>query len=133
MESENDRNLFDSCFEFVIYRISENEEVIEEFDNDNLFRNIYLFYCFSRYLSLYYHWEKKAMMRLKQNIIVKWPTNDFCNVFLFIEMLSRGYQKINPINFFWHSEEYFEHLLRIKDELNQVSYKCFFRKGNIIR
>lgn len=54
MESESDRNLFDSCFEFVIYQISENEQVIEEFDNDNLFRNIYLFYCFSRYLSPYY-------------------------------------------------------------------------------
>ena len=72
-------------------------------------------------------------MRLKQNIIFKWPTNEFCNVFLFIEMLSRGYQKVNPINFFWHSEEYFEHLLRIKGELNQVDYKCFFRKGNILR
>lgn len=133
MESESDRNLFDSCFEFVIYQISENEQVIEEFDNDNLFRNIYLFYCFSRYLSPYYCWEKKALMRLKQNIIFKWPTNEFCNVFLFIEMLSRGYQKVNPINFFWHSEEYFEHLLRIKGELNQVDYKCFFRKGNILR
>ena len=69
MESENDRNLFDSCFEFVIYQISENEQVIEEFDNDNLFRNIYLFYCFSRYLSPYYVINRLTVRFLKQVMI----------------------------------------------------------------
>lgn len=54
METENEIDLFDSCFEYVIFKISQNEESINEFDNDTLFMNIYLFYCFSRYLSPYY-------------------------------------------------------------------------------
>ena len=134
MENENEKDLFDSCFEYVIFKIETNERAIEEFDNDNLFMNIYLFYCFSRYLSPYYQWDKKALMRLKQNIIFKWPTKDFCNVFLFIELLSRGFQEVDPTNFFWHSENYFEHLLKKADILNELIYdKRIFKKGKCIR
>ena len=59
-------------------------------------------------------------MRLKQNIIQKWPTNDFCNVFLFIELLSRGCKEVDPTNFFSQSEDYFEYLITQKDKLNQL-------------
>ena len=110
MENEN---VFESTFEWVIFKIDKDQKTIEEFDSDTLFMNIYLFYCFSRYLSPYYEWDKKALKRLKQNIIFKWPKKDFCNVFLFIELLSRGFKEVNPTNFFWHSENYFEHLLKI--------------------
>lgn len=134
METENEIDLFDSCFEYVIFKISQNEESINEFDNDTLFINIYLFYCFSRYLSPYYEWDKKGLMRLKQNIIYKWPTNDLCNVYLFVELLSRGVKEVDPTNYFWHSEKYFEYLLKKKDELNQLIYhKCIFKKGKCIR
>ena len=37
--------------EYIIFEINRNKEAIDEFDNDNLFMNIYTFYCFSRYLS----------------------------------------------------------------------------------
>ena len=70
MESENKRDLFDSHFEYIIFEIEKNKKAIDEFDNDNLFMNIYVFYCFSRYLSPYYKWEKEAIIRLKQNIII---------------------------------------------------------------
>ena len=120
MESENERDLFDSYFEYIIFEIDKSKEAIDEFDNDNLFMNIYTFYCFSRYLSPYYEWEKDAATRLKQNIIQKWPTNDFCNVFLFIELLSRGCKEVDPTHFFWKSEDYFEYLITKKDELNQL-------------
>ena len=46
---------FESTFEWVIFKIDENQKTIDEFDNETLFMNIYLFYCFSRYLSPYYN------------------------------------------------------------------------------
>ena len=133
METENDIDLFDSCFEYVVYAIDKNKKQIESFDSDTLFMNIYLFYCFSRYLSPYYTWDKKALRRLKENIIIKWSTHDFCNLYVFIELLSRGYREVDPTSFFWHSERYFEQLLREKDKLNSISYQRLFKKGKCIR
>ena len=52
----------------------------------------------------------KALRRLKQNIIIKWHKNDFCNVYLFIELLTRRRSVVNPMSYFWYSEKYFEHL-----------------------
>ena len=130
MENEN---VFESTFEWVIFKIDENQKTIEEFDNETLFMNIYLFYCFSRYLSPYYEWDKKALKRLKENIIFKWPKKDFCNVFLFIELLSRGFTQVNPMNFFWHSENYFEHLLKIDILKDKLIYQRIFKKGKCIR
>ena len=127
METENDIDLFDSCFEYVIFKIDQDEKQIESFDSDTLFMNIYLFYCFSRYLSPYYVWDQKALRRLKQNIIIKWPKNDFCNVYLFIELLTRGSVDVDPTGYFWHSEKYFEYLLKIKDQLDLISYKSVFK------
>ena len=134
METENDIDPFDSCFEYVIFKIDQNKQSIASFDSDTLFMNIYLFYCFSRYLSPYYTWEKEALSRLKQNIIIKWPANDFCNVYLFTELLSRGYREVDPTGFFWNSEKYFEYLLKIKDKLDLIPYHSIFKKkGKCIR
>ena len=74
----------ESTYEWVIFKIDRNEKTIDEFDNETLFTNIYLFYCFCRYLSPYYKWKKE----LKENIILKWPKETFGNVFVFIELLS---------------------------------------------
>ena len=130
MENEN---VFESTFEWVIFKIDENQKTIDEFDDETLFMNIYLFYCFSRYLSPYYEWEKKALKRLKQNIILKWPIKNFGNVFLFIELLSRGFKEVDPTSFFWRSEDYFEHLLKIDILKNNLIYKRIFKKGKCIR
>lgn len=124
---------FESTFEWVIFKIDENQKTIEEFDDDTLFMNIYLFYCFSRYLSPYYEWDKKALKRLKENIIFKYPKTNFPNVFLFIELLSRGFKEVNPTHFFWHSEDYFEHLLKIDILKDKTIYKRIFKKGKCIR
>ena len=67
----------ESTFEWVIFKIDQNQKRVEEFDNETLFTNIYLFYCFCRYLSPYYKWEKEALKRLKENIILKWPKETF--------------------------------------------------------
>ena len=121
-------SVFESTFEWVI-----NQKTIDEFDDETLFMNVYLFYCFSRYLSPYYHWEKKALKRLKENIIFKWPKENFGNVFIFIELLSRGFQEVNPISFFWRPEDYFEHLLKSDILKNDSICRRIFKKGKCIR
>ena len=63
------------------------------------------------YLSPYYLWEQNAMMKLKENIIKKWPLNDFCNVNLFLELMSFRNRDIDPTVYFWKSEDYFQYLM----------------------
>ena len=93
--------------------------MIAKFDEETLFMNIYNLYCFSHYLSPKELWEKQAIKRLKENIVKKWPANDFCNVFLFLELVSQKDTLVNPTFFFWRSEDYFQHLMNIKTELDQ--------------
>ena len=123
----------ESTFEWVIFKIDQNQKRVEEFDNETLFTNIYLFYCFSRYLSPYYKWEKEALKRLKQNIILKWPKETFGNVFVFIELLSRGFQEVNPTGYFYNSEDYFEQLLKLDMLKDNLIFKRIFKKGKCIR
>ena len=128
-----DENVFESTFGWVIFKIDENQKTIDEFDNETLFMNIYLFYCFSRYLSPYYQWEKEALKRLKENIILKWPKETFGNVFVFIELLSRGFKEVNPAGYFWRSEDYFEHLFKSDILKDNLIFKRIFKKGKCIR
>ena len=123
----------ESTFEWVIFKIDQNQKRVEEFDNETLFTNIYLFYCFSRYLSPYYKWEKEALKRLKENIILKWPKETFGNVFLFIELLSRGFKEVNPTVYFYNSEDYFEQLLKLDMLKDDLIFKRIFKKGKCIR
>ena len=123
----------ESTLNWIILRIDKNQETINEFDNDTLFMNIYYFYCFSRYLSPYYKWEKEALKRLKENIILKWPKETFGNVFVFIELLSRGFKEVNPAGYFWRSEDYFEHLFKSDILKDNLIFKRIFKKGKCIR
>ena len=117
METENERDL--SNYDIIIYEIDKDNRNIDQFDNDTLFMNIYNFYCFSHYLSPYYSWEERAKERLKQNIIKKWPTDDFCNVYLFLELLTRRCKKVDPAFYFWRSEDYFQYLMNQRNEMNR--------------
>ena len=131
METENERDFLDSYYEFIIFEIDRNNRNIARFDDETLFMNIYTFYCFFHYLSPYYSWEKEAIERLKQNIIKKWPTNDFCNVYLFIEILYHKCKKVDPTFFFWKSEDYFQYLITQKNELNRlVCYRHLYITKN---
>ena len=123
----------ESTLECIIFKIDQNQETIDDFDNQTLFMNIYLFYCFSRHLSPYYKWEKEALKRLKQNIILKWPIKTFGNVFVFIELLSRGFKEVNPTGYFYHSEDYFEELLKVDILKDELIFKRIFKKGKCIR
>ena len=123
----------ESTLECIIFKIDQNQETIDDFDNQTLFMNIYLFYCFSRHLSPYYKWEKEALKRLKQNIILKWPKETFGDVFVFIELLSRRFKEVNPTGYFYHSEDYFQQLLKSDMLKDKLIFKRIFKKGKCIR
>ena len=123
----------ESTLEWAIFKIDQDQKTIDEFDNDTLFMNIYLFYCFSRHLSPYYKWEKEALKRLKESVILKWPKETFGNVFVFIELLSRGFKEVNPTGYFYHSEDYFEQLLKSNILKDDLIFKRIFKKGKCIR
>ena len=120
-------------FELTWVILKKNQETLIQFDNDTLFTNIYYFYFFSQYLSSNCKWEKEALKRLKNNIILKYPKEDFGNVFVFIEVLSRGFQEVNPIGYFDNSEDYFEKLLKLDMLKNNSMLKSIFKKGKCIR
>ena len=113
--------------------LKKNEETIIQLDNDTLFKNIYYFYFFFKDLSSDCKWEKEALKRLKNNIIFKWPKKDFGNVFVFLELLSRGFDEVNPTGYFDNSEDYFEKLLKLDMLKNNTMLTSLFKKGNCIR
>ena len=113
--------------------LKKDQETIIKFDNDTLFTNIYYFYFFSQNLSPDCQWEKEALKRLKNNIIFKWPNKDLGNVFVFLELLSRGFNELNPVGYFDNSEDYFEKLLKLDMLKNNTMVTSIFKKGNCIR
>lgn len=59
---------------------------IKDFDKDSLFLNIYHFWCFASYLSIYYIWKLTALNCLKMNFQKKWLSS-LPNVNLFIDLV----------------------------------------------
>ena len=89
-----------SYYEFSVAQIDNGYQKISEFDDETLFINIYHFWCFTNYLSMYYIWRYTALDRLKRNIRKKW-LKDFTNVNLFIELCERKTELISPFDFFF--------------------------------
>ena len=100
----------------------------DDFYNQTLFMNIVLF-CYYQRLPSYYNWKEKALKKLKHNIILKWPKENFGNVFVFIELLIRGCEDVNPIGFYYRSEDYFEKLLKLDILKDKLIFKRIFKKG----
>ena len=123
-------------YEEKIRQIDSGNEKIDEFDKDTLFLNIYHFWCFANYLSMYYiqHWT--ALDRLKMNLRKKLQKN-FVDVNLFIELCERKTEMISPIVFYDDNKSYFEKILLLEEDLmknlkphhiikekNKKIYKC---------
>ena len=106
-------------YEITIAEIDKDYDKIKDFDKDSLFVNIYNFWCFSNYLSMYYIWGRTALDRLKTNLKKKWMT-DLTNVNLFIELVERKTEKLNPLNFYFDSESYFEKLILLKPDFDKL-------------
>ena len=121
----------DQPYEITIFA---NKIVINEFDTDTLFMNIYNYWCFCHFLSPYYLQEGDATIKLKENIIKKWPTNDFCNVNLFLELISSGNKDVDPTVYFFKSEDYFEYLITSKLKFDQMVCDRHInkKKGNVL-
>ena len=108
-----------SYYEFTIAQIDNGYQKISEFDNETLFIDIYHFWCFANYMSMYYIWRYTALDRLKNNIRKKW-SKDFTNVNLFIELCERKTELISPFDFYFNSEDYFQKLIFLKSDLNKM-------------
>ena len=123
-------------YEEKVRQIDSGNEKIDEFDKDTLFLNIYHFWCFANYLSMYYiqHWT--ALDRLKMNLRKKSQRN-FVDVNLFIELCERKTEMISPVVFYDDNESYFEKILLLEEDLmknlkphhiikekNKKIYKC---------
>ena len=103
-------------YEEKVRQIDSGNEKIDEFDKDTLFLNIYHFWCFANYLSMYYIWRWTALDHLKMNLRKKWPKN-FVNVNLFIELCERKSEMISPVVFYDDDELYFEKILLLEEDL----------------
>ena len=114
METEN------LYYEFTIFEIDHNYMDTVEFDDDTIFMNIYHFWCFVHFLSPYYSWEKDAIQNLRKSIIKKWPSNDFSNVNLFLELVFCRTKEVDPTNYLFQSEDYFELLMSLKPKMDQM-------------
>ena len=53
------------------------------------------------------------------NLKRKWTT-DLTNVNLFIELVERKTEKLNPLNFYFDSESYFEKLIFLKPDFDKL-------------
>ena len=58
--------------------------------------------------------------KLRDNIVKKWPTNDFCNVNLFLELVFLKCEKVDPTAYLWKSEDYLEYLMTSKLKFDQM-------------
>ena len=105
-------------YKFTIAQIDNGYQKISDFDNDTLFENIYNYWCFTNYMSMYYIWKHTVLDRLRSNLKRKWKKY-FTNVNLFIELWDRKTEKIIPFNFSFNSEDYFEKLMNLKTELDK--------------
>ena len=106
-------------YEEKIRQIDSGNEKIDEFDKDTLFLNIYHFWCFSNYLSMYYIWRWTALDRLKMNLKKKMAKN-FVNFNLFIELSERKTELINPTVFYDDDESHFEKILLFEDLMKNL-------------
>ena len=59
---------YSSYYEFTVSQIDNDEMKISELDNETLFMNIYNYYCFKKFMSMYYIWRHTALDRLRINI-----------------------------------------------------------------
>ena len=71
-------------------------------------------------MSMYYIWKHTALDRLRTNIKKKWKKDFFTNVNLFIELLEKRYEAVNPCAFFFNSEDYFIKIISLKSELDKL-------------
>ena len=105
---------YNGYFEFTTSQIENGYYKVSDFDDETLFINIYNYWSFVKYLSPYYKWGNKALRRLERNIKRKWNSRDLTNVDYFIDLVKKHSEDINPMSYFFNSEDYFIKLMFLK-------------------
>ena len=125
---------YNGYFEFTISQIENGYYKVSDFDDETLFINIYNYLSFVKYLSPYYKWGNKALRRLERNIKRKWNSRDLTNVDYFIDLVKKHSEEINPMSYFFNSEDYFIKLMFLKplmdvmyDSQKKMEKKKYFK------
>ena len=86
---------------------------IESFKSETLFINIYFCFYFIKFLSLYYNWGERLIKILKKNIRRKW-SKSLPNIDFFIKEMEQRRGDVDPFDYYYKSEDYFEKLIYLK-------------------
>lgn len=109
-------------FELMLSNIEEKKYKLSDFDDETLFSNIFYCYNFIRWLSPYFKWGERAILRLKSNIRKKWPENDsLTDVEYFIHLIEEQNKAIDPNEYFFNSESYLMKFMFLKPVMDVLA------------
>ena len=111
----------------VIKSIDEKNSRIQEFQSEPLFINIYYCFYFVKFLSPYKHWCDEIIETLKNNIRNKW-LNCLPNVDYFIKQIENKNKEVDPFEYWFHSEDYFEKVMLLK-EISDILFPAKKKKN----
>ena len=83
------------------------------FKEETLFMNIFYCFYFTKFLSPYKRWGDKYIRKLKKIIRMKW-SKDLPNVDFFIKQIEKQSNEIDPMDYYFNSEDYFTKLMFLK-------------------
>ena len=97
----------------VIQKLDKKEISYRQFQFEPLFINLYYCFYFVKFLSPYYTWGNEIIKVIKRNIRKKWRPS-LPNVEFFFYQMGRGDTQIDPFDYWFHSEDYFQKLCALK-------------------
>ena len=100
-------------FDHVINGIDNGHITEKFFEEETLFINIFYCFYFTKYLSPYYSWGDKMIKTLKRNIRRKW-SKTLPNIDFFSMQIEKKTPEMDPIDYYYKSEDYFTKLLFLK-------------------
>ena len=113
--------------ENVINQIDKENHKLNQFQFEPLFINIFYCFYFQRFLSPYYRWRYHAIKVLKRNIKREWP-ECLPNIDFFIKQIEIKNKEVDPFEYWYHSEDYFEKLMLLK-EISDVLFPAKKKKN----
>ena len=97
----------------VIQKLDKKEISYRQFQFEPLFINLYYCFYFVKFLSPYYTWGNKVIKAIKRNIRKKWRPS-LPNVEFFFYQMERQDTQVDPFDYWFHSEDYFQKLCALK-------------------
>ena len=98
----------------VINLINDDKIMTNQFQFETLFLNIFYCFYFTKYLSPYYSWGDNFIRVLKKNIRKKWSKH-LPNIDFFIKQIEIKNKEIDPFEYWFHSEDYFQKIMLLKE------------------